>query len=382
MGRPGALEGVELSRLDVALLAPCYWPEVRRGTERFVRELADGLVADGHRPTLITSHPGRPRREVEEGMSVLRLPRPPSGSLDARGYEDYLTHVPLSGAALLASRPDVAHALYPTDGVAAAAWSRLTGRPSVLSYMGIPEPAWLSGKRLRRRALARAVQGCDAVVALSRAVADEFRRSVGAEVRVINPGVDLNAFTPGGERSEAPTIFCAASILAPVKQVDQLVAAFALVRRERPGARLLLSRPADLAAAERLIAGADGVELVDVDDQRALRDAYRSAWVTALASVSEAFGLVLVESLACGTPAIGRRAGAVPEILEPDGVGVLFEGGAEQLAQALSEGLELSSDGGAVARCRARAERFSTRRCTEQYEALYDELIAARKELD
>ena len=35
--------------LRVALLNPCYFPEVKRGSERLIRELAGGLVADGHR---------------------------------------------------------------------------------------------------------------------------------------------------------------------------------------------------------------------------------------------------------------------------------------------------------------------------------------------
>src|SRR5437764_70764 len=73
--------------LQVGLPSPCYWPEVRRGGERFVRELGDGLIARGHRPTLITSHPGLPSRRVEEGMPVLRLPRPPQRRLLRRRYE-------------------------------------------------------------------------------------------------------------------------------------------------------------------------------------------------------------------------------------------------------------------------------------------------------
>jgi glycosyltransferase involved in cell wall biosynthesis len=164
-------------------------------------------------------------------------------------------------------------------------------------------------------------------VALSRVAADRFRSTMGVEARVIHPGVDLETFSPSGPRAEEPTIFCAASILSPAKRVDELVAAFALVRRDRPSARLRLSsRAADRARALELISGADGVELVDVDDRAALVEAYRSASVTALPSVDEAFGLVLVESLACGTPAVGRRSGAIPEVLDRDGVGVLYEG--------------------------------------------------------
>ncbi len=363
------------SSRDIALLAPCYWPEVRRGTERFIRELADGLVADGHRPSLITSHQGRPSRADEGGLSVIRLPRPPHGPLDRRHFEDHLTHLPLTSAALLAARPDVAHALFPVDGLAAAGYARATGRPAVLSYMGIPEPSWLERRRLRRRVLARAVRGCDAVVALSEVVAAEFERTLGVQARVINPGVDIETFHPGGARAERPTIFCAASVTEPSKRVGQLVEAFALLRREVPDARLVLSRPR--GGPVHAFAG-EGIELADVDSRSALVDAYRDAWVSALPSEGEAFGLVLVESFACGTPAVARRAGAIPEVLDGDDVGVLFEGGPPELAAAMLEGLGLASDPAAAARCRSHAERFSTRRCVDAYELLYDELLDAR----
>ncbi len=61
-----------MSALRVALLAPAFFPEVRRGGERLVRELADELIARGHRPRLITSHAGRPSRTVEDGLPVFR----------------------------------------------------------------------------------------------------------------------------------------------------------------------------------------------------------------------------------------------------------------------------------------------------------------------
>lgn len=378
MGRQGSLEGLGLLTTPprhIALLAPCYWPEVRRGTERFIRELADGLVVDGHRPSLITSHRGRPSWADEGGLRVARLPRPPHGLLDRRHFEDHLTHLPLTSAALLAARPEVAHALFPVDGLAAAGFARATGRPAVLSYMGIPETSWLKRRRLRRRVLARAAAGCDAVVALSDVAAAEFERTLGIQARVINPGVDVETFKPGGARAERPTILCAASVTEPAKRVAQLVEAFALLRRRVPDARLVLSRPR--GGAIHAVAG-EGIELADVDSRSALVDAYRDAWVSALPSEGEAFGLVLVESLACGTPAVGRRAGAIPEVLDGEDVGVLFEGGPPELAAALLEGLELAGEPATAARCRSHAERFSTRRSVDAYELLYEELLDAR----
>jgi phosphatidylinositol alpha-mannosyltransferase len=212
------------------------------------------------------------------------------------------------------------------------------------------------------------------VVALSEAAAREFERTLGIEARVIPPAVDLDAFTPGGERAEAPTIICAAAIEEPRKRVGLLVEAFALVRRERPDARLVLNRPRDPRAAP----SGEGIEIADLDERAALADAYRSAWVSALPSLGEAFGLVLAEALACGTPAVSSRLGGMPEVIGDDErVGRVFDGDDPQdVARALLEALELAEDPATAAACRERAALFSTDRCTERYLALYRELGA------
>ena len=356
----------------MGLLSPCFWPEVRRGTERFARELSDGLLARGHRPRLITSHPGPLSRTVEDGLPIVRLPRPPDGRLRRRRYEDHLTHVPLSYAALRAGNDDIAHALFPTDALAAARWSERTGKPALLSYMGIPDRAWLLAARGRLRATVEASRRCGAVVALSAAAAQEFERTLGIRAHVIPPGVDTRAFAPGGPRAAAPTIICAAAIEEPRKRVGLLVEAFALVRRERADARLVLNRPRD----PRRVPAGDGIEIADLDDRAALAAAYRSAWVSALPSLGEAFGLVLAEALACGTPAVASRLGGMPEVIGDDTrVGRVFDGDdPAALARALLEALELAEDPDTAAACRARAEQFSTDRCTESYLELYREL--------
>jgi glycosyltransferase involved in cell wall biosynthesis len=371
-----------LDRLRIALLTPCFWPEVRRGGERILADLADGLIARGHRPRLITSHPGRPGRAVEDGLPITRHWRPPDGRLVKRQYEEYMTHVPFSYASLRLGRYDIAQAVYPTDALAAVRWARRSGRPSILSYMGIPTHEGLTGRRRRLEITLRAVTGCDATVVLSRTAADEFRRWLGIDARVIHPGVDLDAFRPGGERAAEPTILCAADLGEPRKRVDLLIRAFRRLRRDRPDARLLLARPADPATAEQL--REPGIELGDLDNRAALDEDsrraalvsnYRRAWVSALPSVGEAFGLVLLEALACGTPVVATRDGGMREIVNGDAVGRLFDGDEEELARALLEALELAGDNGTVQACRDRAADFSTDRTTDEYLKLYSELL-------
>ena len=115
--------------LRPALLNPCYWPEVRRGSERFAHDLGRGLAARGHSPTLITSHPGRPTDSEEDGMRVIRTWRPPAALLERRGFEHHLTHVPLASRALRRGDFQIAHPLYAADAQAALGVEEGHSRP-------------------------------------------------------------------------------------------------------------------------------------------------------------------------------------------------------------------------------------------------------------
>ena len=358
-----------MSGLRVALLAPAFFPEVRRGGERLVRELANDLLRRGHSPRLITAHRGWPARSVEEGLPVLRLPRPPiEGRLARRAFEDHITHAPLSYLALLRGDDEVAHATHAPDAVAAAR----SGRPAVFTFLGLPTRTGIAQRRLRAELLSRATRDCAATVAISRTAADGFRRWLGTEARVIHPSVDLEAFHPVAERAERPTIVCLADPSAENKRVPLLVEAFRAVRRDRPSARLLLQRhPAAITAV------GEGVELIDPRDRAELARTYASAWVSALPSWGEAFGLVLVEALACGTPVVGSDLGAIPEVVDRDSIGRLFSGDdPAAVADALLGALELAEDPATREACRERAADFSTERMGEEYERLYLELLS------
>jgi glycosyltransferase involved in cell wall biosynthesis len=341
------------------------------------RELADGLISSGHRVRLITSHPGLPSRTNEDGLEVVRLWRPPDGRLRRRLYESYLTHAPFSYLALYSRDDDIAHALYPPDAIVAARWARHRGAAAVFSYMGIPERSYLVARRGRLDAIVAACRDADRVVALSTAAADAFWNTLGVRAQVIRPGVDVSHFTPGGEKAPQPTIFCNASFEVAHKRVDMLVRALPLVRRSRPDARLVLFRPRDAALAQRLERECDGVELISAEpgqDDALLLDSYRCSWITALPSRGEAFGLVLAESLACGTPVVGTRSGGMPEIIDRGEVGRLFDGDEAALAEALLETLEIAEQPATAAACRERALELSSARMTAAYEELYREL--------
>jgi glycosyltransferase involved in cell wall biosynthesis len=338
--------------MRLALAHPTYWPEVRRGAERLMHDLATALP---HEVTIVTS--GTPGVTVEDGVRVIRLWHPPDGRLERRMFEPHLALLPLTHLALRRGRYDLIQALQPADAVAGIR----TGTPTIFSHMGIPHRQAIANRRARMRLTFEAVRGAVACTALSEHARDAFHRWLGVEAHVIPPPVDTRRFSPGGERSEHPTVVCAADATEPRKRVDLLREAFAIVRRSEPEAELLL----DARTAP------DGVPMDD------LPAVYRRAWVSALPSWGEAFGLVLAEALACGTPVVGSNLHGIPEVLGgDDGVGRLFDGDEPQaLARALLEAIELARDPGTAARCRERALTFSLERCVERHERLYREVL-------
>jgi phosphatidyl-myo-inositol alpha-mannosyltransferase len=359
--------------LRIDLLNGSYWPEVRRGTERVMHDLAAELARRGDQPRILTTHAGLPRQRWEDGAEVLRLPRPPGLPARLLNLQENLEHLPLIYAAMRVRSPDVANAFFFTDALAAIRWGRRLDRPVVFSYMGIPRRDVLASRRLRMRVLDRAANESDAVVALSRAARDALWRWLGVEARVIYPGVELASFPLCGDRDPVPTICCAGASDDPRKRIPMLLDAFARVRRERVDARLLLMRPRSQGYEERL--RGPGVEFMDLTSERVV-DMYRRAWVSVLPSYNEAFGLVLLEALACGRPVVGARDGGVPEIVDDPQLGRLFSGDdPETLARAILEALELSSDPRTPATCRARAETLSSTRTAVEYRALYADLL-------
>jgi glycosyltransferase involved in cell wall biosynthesis len=90
-------------------------------------------------------------------------------------------------------------------------------------------------------------------------------------------------------------------------------------------------------------------------------------------SEHEAFGLVLAESLACGTPVVCTDDGGMPEIVNDPAIGRTFPvGDVDAFAQALDDVIDLARDPLTPARCRESALRWDWQTSVgPKHEALY-----------
>jgi glycosyltransferase involved in cell wall biosynthesis len=339
--------------MKVAITHPYSWPEVRRGAERITVETGRALAARGHDVTLFTA--GRaPIGKRRDDTRVVRY---------RRVFDDPHRHERWFGwrvfPDLVRGRFDAVHSLMPYDAIAAIRARKLTGHVSVYEEMGNPYRWWWA-LQPDRRARERVVREIDVYACMSRyalrVLEQEWRRG-GV---VIPGGVRLDEFAPATEREPEPTILFSGALAEPRKHLDTLLKALALLARREPDVRLWLSGPGDpaplLAAAPSESQARTIVLALGQADEQAQR--YARAWVTALPSEEDSFGMALIESLACGTPIAVADNGA-PEELVTDEIGAVARlGDPESLANALSTALELARRPATTQHCRERASAF------------------------
>ncbi len=186
------------------------------------------------------------------------------------------------------------------------------------------------------------------------------------KVRVI-PNAVGEPFTAEGDAAEGDYVL-AVSTLEPRKNLERLVEAHR--RAGLNGLPLLVAGAAGWGGVQ--VEG-DGVRwLGEVRDEELAR-LYRGARCVAYVSLYEGFGLPVLEAMACGTPVVAARNGALEEVaggaavlvdpLDPDAI-------AAGIAEALDRGAELRERG--LERVRA----FDWREVARETLAVYREAAA------
>ena len=204
-----------------------------------------------------------------------------------------------------------------------------------------------------------------------------------ARVRPIYNGIDPGAFAARAIEPDAPVVSWLGRI-DPIKDLETLVEAFAVVHRQRPDARLRLygRTPAGnepyRARLDALVETLGLAGVVSFEGGVAeSADAYTEAQVGVLSSISEGFPYSLIEAMACGLPAVATGVGGVAEAVADTGL-VVPPRAPDRFGHAV---LELLDDTprrqklGVMARDRV-LEHFTLDGCLEAYRHLYAELRA------
>ncbi len=166
--------------------------------------------------------------------------------------------------------------------------------------------------------------------------------------------------------------------------LEGLILAMQEVRRAHPGALLLIGGTGPLEGRLRSLIETAGLEssvrLLGFIAEDDLPAAYAAADFTVVPTLAlEGFGMTTVESLAAGTPVLGTRVGATPEILDPLSPDLVFERPdagtmADKLTRALAGALVIPDRDA----CREHARRYSWEAVTPRILAAFRDAVASR----
>ena len=365
---------------------------MRGGGETRHLAWARELAALGVEVDIIAGRPllfGGPRYPSEAGMRVTLLRSPYTRDFvyrhqHQRGFgrltmtalhadEEWFCRAAWRRITAATVKPDIVHA----HALHQAARLRLGDIPVVLNLPGEPHARYHGD-----------LACADALVADGWA-ADQLPRKIGRPIHRVPKGVDADTFRPDGPSERAALgledrrVVITVARLVPIKNVQLLVEAMALVRQRVRDAHLLIV--GDGPERERIRTRAvalgisDALTLVGSLPQRETPSYYRAADVFALSSDFDNSPNAVLEAMASGLPVVATDVGGVREFIPDDAGGaVVPHRDPAALASAIERYLARSADArnaGAVNRRRAAADyswRSSAERLLDVYRLAID----------
>jgi D-inositol-3-phosphate glycosyltransferase len=374
------------------------------GMNVYVRELSRELGRRGFGVDIFTrsQDPAAPQVvALDQGVRVINLHTGPSAPYDKNWVLTYLPEF-VNRVRCFADGQDLTydliHSHYWLSGEAALALRRSWGAPVVHMFHTLG-----AMKNQVARGSEEQETGQRVATALDR---DQMVLHYGADadrVRVVPCGVDLVRFQPFDSAAARTALdlpppphrlLLLVGRIEPLKGIDTLMRALAVLKQRRPAWRGQLSalivggeretRRAHWNAEQRRLHAlrtelglADAVHFLGARPQEQLPLLYAAADVVTMPSHYESFGLAALEGLACGRPVVATASGG-PALIVQDGVsGLLAAPGdhaelAERIERLLDDDALRAEIGG---NARKRAEHFGWPAVTCDIQQVYRETL-------
>ncbi|ORY21988.1 transferase [Naematelia encephala] len=321
----GAESSKKDGKLSIAMVSDFFLPVVG-GVEGHIYSLGLTLQARGHRVIVITHHLGdRKGIRYLSGLKIYYIPIVPIASQAT--LPNFLLFLPYIRDILIREQIDLVHGHGSLSSLAHEAMyhAPLLGVKTVFtdhSLFGFGDAVGI----LTNKLLAGALQNCDAVICVSNTGRENtvLRAEIEPErVSVIPNALVPEQFTPETTKSTTEGItIVVVSRLVYRKGIDLLVASAPQICALFPEVRFLV--------------GGDGPKMVDLEQMRekyqlqdritllgsvppaAVRDVLVQGQIYLNTSLTEAFGISIIEAASAGLFVVSTKVGGVPEILPED----------------------------------------------------------------
>ncbi len=232
-----------------------------------------------------------------------------------------------------------------------------------------------------------AMKGADHVIAVDQSTLDLFHSKYPFLVRrssLIPVGIDLESWGREyrdslprklGLQSHGKTMLYVGR-LEREKNVDLIINSFQIVRKEVQDCSLIIIGDGTQRKDLERVAGqeeGDGVRFLGSQSSEVVRDYMATSDVLCLASSFESGPLVVLESLASGTPVVSMDVGQVRRFLQDTATGIIVPRDTEAMANAVIDLLDVKREKIAP-RCIARASEFSFKKTFESTLGVYEDL--------
>ena len=350
--------------MNILIMAPDYPPEVLAGLEVLTKDLA-GHLAKKHMVTVLTT--GKRKIEKRGNLTVIRTQKIFKNRI-LYNIQETLFFIKNS----LKLNPDIILGHMVTSaGLAAVISGKLQRKPVIVRISGAEI---LYPKLFKNIFLKPILKLADAIVTPNSSMIEDVRKLVGGKKILYLPqGIDISNVSKHVRKlNKTPRIIYVGRLI-PVKNLTMLIKVSKLL----PNYKFVII--GDGPERERLEKIApNNVSFLGLISQKEVIKEMKKSDVFVLTSISESFGRVLIEALACGLPIVAVKSQGPKDIIREGSNGYLVRlNDADDMANKIN--LAIKNKNKISSNNLKDADRFSWNKVLPQYESLHESLIMANK---